>query len=930
MWADVLDRPPDTVSVHEDFFEAGGHSLLATKLVSRLERKLGRAVPLRWLFEAPTVASLACCLTQDGGEEAGGAASPPLVAGPHRDRAPVSFSQQRLWFLHQMDPGSPLYNLPLAVRLTGEVDTSALHRALRLVCDRHETLRTVFAADADGTVHQQVLEPRDLPLTVVDATAAGRPPRDGLAALAARQAALAPFGLTADPPIRAHLIRCGPAEHLLVLTVHHIACDGYSAEILAREVSAAYAAVRAGRDPDLPALPVQYGDFAEWQRASLTGELRRARLDHWTSVLDGAPPALELPADHPRPAVFRNRGTTERVQLDPELTGWLRQTAAENKVTTFTTVLAGLAVMLHCYTGQDDIVIGTPVAGRAEPQLENLIGFFANTLVLRISLAGDPSVWELLERVHAACLDAFEHQDLPFEQLVEHLRPERDLSRTPLFQVMLAAQGDPLREVRLPGLDATPYPVDNPSARCDLTVLLREGASTVACALEYNRDLFEPATAARMGRHLVRALAWLSLSDGTRLSDADLSDDEERAWLARTGSGPAPLAAAASTAPQLIAAQAAAHPDAVALVAADGRELSYGQLLDQAEAIAAGLAQAGVGPGDVVPVLLPRQPDTVAALFGVWLAGAAFIPLDPAYPRDRLRFMAQDASAAVLLTCRELAGAGIVDRELLVEELPGAAGRHHQPADETYPAYILYTSGSTGRPKGVVVGHHGLANLLTGAGERPGLSADDRLVAVTSFSFDMGMLELFGPLTAGGAMIVASPDQVRDPVLLAGLIRDARATVVQATPATWRMLLASGWRADRALRVSGRRRGAARRTGGRAARGRPSALERLRADRDHRVLQRGRDRRPGRHHHRPPDPRHPAAPARRPPASRARRDGRRDLHRRRRGRARIPGPPAADRGTVRALPGRPWRAAVPDRRPGPLGHPRPPALPGTA
>jgi amino acid adenylation domain-containing protein len=798
VWAEVLDRPSGTVSVHEDFFEAGGHSLLATKVVTRLERRLRRPVPLRLLFDAPTVAGLARRLGETAhlGDTADAAMAPALVPLPHRDRTPVSYSQQRLWFLYQMEPGSPLYNVPLAVRLTGEPDPVALHRALRLVCDRHETLRTVFAADAAGTVYQRVLEPRDIPLTVIDA-ASGRP----LADLASRQAALAPFDLTTDVPIRAHLVGSAPGEHILVLTVHHIACDGYSAEILAREVSAAYAAARAGQDPALPVLPVQYGDFAHWQRASLTDRLRQTRLEHWGKALAGAPTALELPADHPRPAVFRYHGATERVHLDHELTAKVRQAAAENKVTTFMTALAGLAVMLRCYTGQDDIVIGTPVAGRTDPQVENLIGFFANTLVLRIDLTGDPSAWELLERVHAACLAAYEHQDLPFEQLVEHLRPERDLSRTPLFQVMLAAQGEPLSEVRLPGLDATPYAMDNPSARCDLTVLLREGTRTMTAALEYNRDLFEPATAARMGRHLVRALAWLSLSDGTRLSDADLTDDAERAWLARMGTGPTPLGAAAHSAPQLIAARAEECPGAVALVGPDGVEQSYSQLLCRARSVAAELSAIGVGPGDVVGVLLPRSIDTAAALIGVWLTGAAFVPLDPAYPRDRLRFMAEDAAAATVLTCGKLAGSGIAGHEVRFERIPDATGFTAPWPAMCSPAYLLYTSGSTGRPKGVVVGHRGLASLLTGTAERPGLSPDDRLVAVTSFSFDMGMLELFGPLTVGGTVIVASPDQTRDPVLLAGLIRDARATVVQATPATWRMLLGSGWRAARPLRV---------------------------------------------------------------------------------------------------------------------------------
>jgi amino acid adenylation domain-containing protein len=809
VWAEVLGRPAGTISAREDFFDAGGHSLLAARVVARLERRLGRPVPLRLLFEAPTVAGLARSLNgggtgeetaaQDAAQEAAAQDVPPLAPGPRDARALVSYSQQRLWFLHQMDPGSPLYNLPLAVRLTGEPDAVALHRALRLVFDRHEALRTVFAADDDGTVYQQVLKPGDITLTVVDAARPGATER--LADLVARQAALAPFSLAADPPIRAHLIDCGSGEHVLVLTVHHIACDGYSAEILAREISIAYEAALAGADPELSALPVQYRDFARWQRASLTDARRQGMIAHWTRALDGAPPAIELPSDHPRPAVFRYRGATERVDLDSDLTARVREAAAENRVTTFMTMLAGLAVMLHRYTGREDILIGIPVAGRPDPGLENLIGFFANTLVVRVCLAGDPSAWEIIERVHAACLDAFDHQDLPFEQLVEQLRPERDLSRTPIFQVMLAAQGEPMREVRLPGLDATPYTVDNPSARCDLTLLLREGARSITGMLEYNRDLFEPETAARMSRHLVQALAWLAGGNGSRLSDADLADDEERAWLARTGSGPAALADGTGSVLRLIAGQAASSPGAVALAGADGSELTYQQLMTQAGSVAAGLRAAGTGPGAVVAVMLPRGPGMVVAMIGAWLAGAALVPLDPAYPADRLRFMARDAAATVLLTSGDLAGSGVADRELLIEDLPGGPAVTVLPPGGPRPAYILYTSGSTGRPKGVVISHDSLANLLSSMAAEPGLTATDRLVAVTSSSFDMGMLELLGPLTAGGTVIVASRDQVRDPALLAELIERAGATVVQATPATWRMLVRSRWRASRPLRA---------------------------------------------------------------------------------------------------------------------------------
>ncbi len=821
VWAAVLDRSPDTVSVDDDFFEAGGHSLLATRVVARLEQRLGRPVPLRLLFDRPTVAGLARAIdgaAADGAAANGSAANgsaangnagdghggpaalrrPDLVPLARQGRPPLSFAQQRLWFLHQMEPESPLYNLALAVRLTGTPDIDALHRALRLVVDRHEALRTVIATDPDGTTHQGVLPSFDVPMVVV---AVGGAPavRRRLADRVVHQAALAPFDLVRDAPIRAHVVLLGEAEQVLAVTVHHIVCDGWSVELLVREVSAAYAAIRAGREPSLPDLPVQYADFAAWQRERMPGEVAQAELAHWERVLAGAPQVLELPADNPRPAVFKYRGGSQPFDLDADQAAGVRQAAAENRVTPFMVLVAGLAVVLRSYTGQDDILIGTPVAGRSHPLVENLIGFFANTLVLRVDLSGDPSAWELIERVHAACLDAFEHQELPFEQLVERLRPQRDLSRTPLFQVMLAVQGEPLTQVRFPGLDVTPYPVVNPSARCDLTVLMRQGPTAVNGVLEYNRDLFEPQTVERMGRHLARALEWLCFSDGSRLSAADLTDERERAWLDAVGWRP-PVPGAPPSAVRLLAEHAERRPDAVA-VAAGQTQLTYGELMARASGVAAGLRAAAVRRGDVVGVLLPRSPEMAVALLGAWLAGAAFVPLDPGYPVDRLAFMAGDAGVRAVLTRPALAGRLPGTHAVLVDELPAAARVEPVPVGPLDPAYILYTSGSTGRPKGVVVSHGGLVNMLRAAAVEPGLSAADRLVAITTFSFDMGMLELFGPLAAGGTVVVATEEQAHDPHLLAELIDAAGATVVQATPATWRMLTASGWRSPRPLRV---------------------------------------------------------------------------------------------------------------------------------
>ena len=594
VWAAVLDRPAEAISMLGNFFDLGGHSLSATAVAARLSARLDRTVPVRMIFEEPTAAALAAALAATDGP--GPDRGPALERVPDRDHLPLSFAQERLWFLHQLDPDAPHYNVPLALRLTGELRADLLHQALATVVAEHEALRTVIV-DRDGRACPRIL-PAEPDLTVVDLRRPGGPGRqdqDAALAWVLRQAGYAPFDLTSAPPIRATLARTCDREYVLLITVHHIACDGWSAGLLARRVAAVYAALAQGRAPAPAHLPVQYGDYAAWQRKRLAGDGVAAELDHWSRVLAGAPAALDLPADHPRPAVFRYHGAGLPVELDAPVTAGVRALAAEHQMTTFMVLAAALSVVLGRYCGQDDVVIGTPLAGRTHPDLEPLIGFFANTLVLRVDLSGDPAVPDLLARVKDVCLDAYAHQDVPFERLVEHLQPVRDLSRTPVFQVMLALQNDPVPEMELPGLTAAPYRVDNPTAKYDLVFTLREEAATIGGVLEYNRDLFEPATAAAIRDALAAVLGALGsgLPRGPgrpRVSDLPLCAPAEltrllSGWNREPGYDPEVAL------PDLVARQVAATPGAAAVISDEsGQVLTYAELDRRA-----GLA--GASPG---------------------------------------------------------------------------------------------------------------------------------------------------------------------------------------------------------------------------------------------------------------------------------------------------------------------------------------------
>ncbi|HYH44362.1 MAG TPA: amino acid adenylation domain-containing protein, partial [Thermoanaerobaculia bacterium] len=763
IWQEMLGI--DRVGVLDSFFELGGHSLMATQLVSRIRDRLGAEVALDAFFAAPTIADLA--------PQLGTVGTAPIPKAPRDGDLPLSFGQQRLWFLHQLDPASTGFNMPLAVRFEGPLSPAALERAVTEIIRRHETLRTTFTLSGGQPV-QAIWPPRPFNLPVVDVQGMEEVRR--LLLTEVRE----PFDLGNGPLWRLRLLKLAPEDHVVLLTMHHIISDGWSMRVLVRELAALYG------EAALPPLPIQYADFAVWQRKELAGE---AQLGWWRERLATELPVLELPLDHPRPPVQTFRGAKLPVTLPAEA---LRNLARGQGATLFMTLLAGFMALLHRYTRQTDLVVGSPVAGRNRSEIEGLIGLFINNLPLRADLAGDPAFTELLSRVRETTVGAYAHQDLPFEKLVEELKPRRDLARSPIFQVMLSLETAASEKQSAGDLILTPLEADIGASRYEWTFFLTDQGDGIGGALEYNTDLFDEATVRRMVDHWTRLLEAAVDEPGERISRLRLLSGEEEQQLLVAWNETARGYALDRPIHALIAEQAARNPDAPA-VTCEGETLSYAELDGRANRLAWRLRELGVGPEVPVGIYLERSLDMPVALLAVWKAGGAYVPLDPAYPRERLAYMLEDSGAPVVLTEASLlptvpesaARAVCLDRMEKSAEDPGV------PAFPESLAYILYTSGSTGRPKGVQIPHGALVNFLESMRELPGLGASDRLLAVTSLSFDIAGLELYLPLLAGAEVEIASRALAADgPRLLSRL---SEATVLQATPSTWRLLLDAGW-----------------------------------------------------------------------------------------------------------------------------------------
>ncbi|MGW1129324.1 amino acid adenylation domain-containing protein [Streptomyces sp. NPDC002526] len=793
LFADVLGV--SAVGVDDSFFALGGHSLLATRLTGRVRAALGVELALATLFDHPTVASLAAAL------DTAGAARPVLVPQTRPEVLPLSFAQQRLWFLNRSEAPGDTYNVPLVLELDGPLDAGALRGALADVAARHESLRTVFA-EHDGVPRQRITD-ADAAASLVPLTVE-HPPADGdtdaWEAETVRRLSTAPFDLSRDPAVRAHLLRHGPARHVLVLVLHHIVADGWSLAPLCRDLSAAYLARTEGTGtPDWAPLRVQYADYTLWQHRLLGDDgdpdsLAARQTAFWQEALRGAPGLLDLPLDRPRPAVPSHRGASVPFELPAPAHAALVRLARTAGCTPFMVLQAALAVTLGAHGAGSDIPLGTAVAGRTDEVLDELVGFFVNTVVLRTDLSGDPAFRELLDRVKRSDIAAFGHSDLPFERIVEAVNPERSGDHHPLFQTMLVLQNQDRAEPELPGITVRDRSRHHGGSKFDLTFSLtettggpeaEEAAGGIGGYLEYATDLFDAATARALCARFARVLTQAVTDPGRPIGDLDpLTPAERDGLLARGHGAPRPLPV--RTAPETVRGQALRAPEAVAVRDAH-THLTYAELDARADALAQALRERGAGPETTVAIAAPPSVHTVTAMLAVLRSGAAYLPVDPAYPHARIRHMLDDARPVLVLTAGDVP-TGDIPRLAVDAPLPPATPLPYapHPAD---PAYVIYTSGSTGRPKGVVVTHGALANHMAWMAGHLTVTQEDRVLARTSTSFDASVWEVWLPLMYGAEVCVLPSGANTEPEALVSWMSRFRVTVAQFVPSHLALVL---------------------------------------------------------------------------------------------------------------------------------------------
>jgi amino acid adenylation domain-containing protein len=794
IWAQVLGA--DRVGIFDNFFHIGGHSLMATQLISRVRSAFQVELPLRCLFETPTVAEIADQIHAIRGRQ-----TLPAITRVRCDASlELSFAQQRLWFLDQLVPGSPLYHMPVAIRLSGKLNVEALHQSFNQVVARQEALRTTFPF-VDGRPVQMIHPPASLEFPSVDLSSLSSADRDREVDQLSRVEFQRSFDLAAGPLLRVKLLKLGETEHILLLTMHHIVSDGWSLGVLVRELTASYRAFCAGTPVDPPALPVQYADFAAWQREWLQDGALESQLEYWKQQLHENPAPLSLSSMRPRPPVQTHRGARETVILPGALAEALKAASRREGVTLFMTLLAAFQVLLSRYSGQKDIAVGSPIANRTCSELEPLIGFFVNTLVLRTDLSGDPEFRDLLLRVRDVCLGAYAHQDLPFERLVEALQPERDLSHNPLFQAAFVLQNSPMETVALPDLTWQVLDSSAGIAKFDLTLEVAEHAGGLRASFEFNTDLFDAEFVRAMLGCFRNLLERVAAEPRVRISALPLLSTEDRArvvadWNATRTEYPGKCVH------ELFEEQVSLTPDAVALKFG-AREVPYRDLNCRANQVARYLRRRGVRPGDLVGVAAERSPEMVAAWLGIWKAGAAYLPLDLTYPQERLSFMMRDSRARFLLV-EGGAGLGAAGVEVLLDLGSAEIGQERDddlrlPACPESPAYVMYTSGSTGIPKGITVPHRAIVRLVRNT-NYVDLTPADVVAQVSNASFDAITFELWGALLNGSRVVGISKEIALSPRDLAREMREQSVTTMFLTTALFNQLAREAPEALGALR----------------------------------------------------------------------------------------------------------------------------------
>src|SRR5581483_3260311 len=801
LWQEVLKRAP--VSIDDNFFDLGGHSLLAARLQSRLQQAGIELGGLQVLFEHPTIAQLAAWLEQQ--PERWQEPASQLDRGPspiaHGSLVPASSEQQRLWFLEHLLPQSGRYHIPITLRWPAQVNVACLQAALTAVIERHESLRTVFREDEGGL--WQVIEPQmPIDLSVVEitepATSQEERVREGLQVLASFFARR--FALSEGPLLRAQLVRWGAQETVLAISVHHIIFDGYSQPILEQEVRRAYAALLRGEALHWPSEPLQYADYVLWQQQRLTAAQQQQRQQYWREALQGAPQVLSLPTDRPRPHRVSGAGGWYRHRLAERVSAGLRAYAHREQVTPFMVMLAGYAVLLGRYSGQEEVVIGVPVANREREEVEGVIGFLVNTLPMRIEVQGKQPFGQLVQQVRRKILQGQEQQ-LPFEQVVEVVQAPRTLSHNPIFQVMFSDQGLQTLGRRQEEIGETPLSWEyklietmRASAKFDLSLSMHSSQDDILCWFEYSTDLFEQDTIIRMAQHLEIVLLHMIAYPDQKLSTVSLLTMQEKEIFLKTYKATQSDLTENYCVHQLFEHQVRRTPDAIAVVDEEG-QITYQELERRSELLAVYLRQQGVEPGVQVAVCLQRSVNLVIALLGILKAGGAYVPLDPTYPIERLAFMVEEAHVQVLLTQRQLATTLPMSRQQILcldsdwmRLVTTTSSQQLVDADVNNLMYVIFTSGSTGKPKGVGVYHRGFINLLHWFTSTFDIGIQDRTLLISSIGFDLTQKNIYAPLITGGTLILTIPDRY-DAHQIVYALYEQQITLLNCTPSAFYPLI---------------------------------------------------------------------------------------------------------------------------------------------
>jgi len=787
IWSEVLKISP--VGIEDNFIELGGHSLKATQVVSQIREIFGLEIPLSQFFEAANLRELAQSV--ESGLLNGSVKSVENVSvisqRPKLDKGLLSSPQQRLWLLQQQEAGSTAYNIPFAYQIKGKLDIKILEESFKAVVKRHKILRTTFAMTTDEPV-QSVKPDFTFKLPVVNLENLPLAEQEAAKKRIIAQETQYCFELSKDDLVRCLLIRLNQNEHLLLLNMHHIIFDGWSVGIFSRELSTFYQAISSGEPTSLSELPLQYADFAYWQRQQLQSKELSRQLSYWKKQLEGKLPVLELPTDYPRPPIKTSTGERHRFKLSLSLCASLKALAQRQSVTLFMLLLAAFKVLLYKYTGQEDLLVGTANANRNRQEIENLIGFFVNTLVLRTDVSGNPSFIELLNRVNQVTLAAYDNQELPFEKLVEAINPERNLSHTPLFQVMFVLQNAGMLSLEIPGVDTQIVDIHNGTCKFDLQLELLEEQDSLSGWFEYNKDLFSAATINRMAGHFVTLLEGIVANPEQPIADLPLLTGQESHQILIQWNDTAAELPRSQCIHHLFSEQAARTPEAIAVVFEE-RKLTYAQLNRLSNQVAHYLQKLGVGPEQLVGICLERSVEMVVGLLGILKVGGAFVPIDPEYPEERRQFMLSDSQVTEVLTMNkfeaEVSKQGLkpIFLDLDWAEISQESGENvTSNVTQENLAYTIYTSGSTGKPKGVMNTHKGILNRLLWMQKTYGLTAEDRVLQKTPFSFDVSVWEFFWPLMFGASLVLARPGGHKDSAYLAKLIADEKITTLHFVP----------------------------------------------------------------------------------------------------------------------------------------------------